>query len=100
MKFESIGDTLKITGLVELSGVNAPTFGQEVRAALLPEHRVVELDFSQGTFLDSTGISALIALHKALTGREGCLRLTHPSPVVLHVLELTRLDRLLQIVRD
>lgn len=60
---------------------------------LLREHRpaVIDVDLAGVTFLDCTGISALVAVRNAAVraGRE--FRVSHPQPIVSRVLELTGL---------
>ncbi|MFJ8009194.1 STAS domain-containing protein [Streptomyces fagopyri] len=72
------------------------TTGTEVQRALLgpggeaTAHTVVEL--SQVTFMDSSGINALIGAHHAATALEGWVRLAAPSPSILRVLQIVGLD--------
>jgi anti-anti-sigma factor len=50
---------------------------------------VVDVDLAGVTFLDCTGISALLAVHTTAL-RSGCqLRVSHPQPIVGRVLEVT-----------
>jgi anti-anti-sigma factor len=52
---------------------------------------VIDVDLAGVTFLDCTGISALVAVRNAArhTGRQ--VRVTHPHPVVRRVLDMTGL---------
>lgn len=100
MKFESHGDTLRITDLAELGAANSNQVRDEARAALGSEHKNIEVDLSATSFLDSCGLGALIALHKTACDRSGMVRLLRPQPAVERVLELTRLHRVFQIVKS
>ena len=71
-----------------------------VRAALKPETTGLELDLSDAKFIDSSGLGALIALQKTMAMRHGVLRIVNPTSTVVQVLELTRLHRVLEIVRN
>ncbi len=93
------GDTLKIGGLTELNATNAAGFRDEARAALTDAVTTLDVDLSSTTFLDSSGLGALIALHKTMATRGGCLRILKPTPTVLQILELTRLHRVLEILQ-
>lgn len=93
------GDTLKISGLTELNATNAAAFRDEARAALTDAVTTLDVDLSTTTFLDSSGLGALIALHKTMVSRGGCLRILKPTPTVLQILELTRLHRVLEILQ-
>jgi anti-sigma B factor antagonist len=99
MKMEAQGDTLRISGLTELGAANSNTFRDQARAALRETHTTIEIDLSQTTFLDSCGLGALIALHKTACNRNGLLRLLNPLPPIQQVLELTRLNRIFEIVK-
>jgi anti-sigma B factor antagonist len=57
----------------------------------------VVLDLSRVEFLDSSGISLLVTVHKRRTA-DGCsLVVTNPSAAVSRVLEVTATDRVLSI---
>lgn len=99
MKMEAQGDTLRISGLTELGAANSNHFRDQARAALADTQTTIEIDLSQTTFLDSCGLGALIALHKTACNRNGLLRLLNPLPPVRQVLELTRLNRIFDIVK-
>ena len=51
------------------------------------------------TFVDSSGLGALISLHKHLSERDGKVRLLNPRQSVLQLLELTRMHRIFEIER-
>ncbi len=91
-------ETLAVTGLKELSGSGAATVRDTIRAALRDPIRKLDLDLSLITFIDSSGLGALIALLKTQNARGGQIRLLNPSPVARQILELTRLHRTFEIV--
>jgi anti-sigma B factor antagonist len=99
MKFEDSGPTLKVSGLTELNAANAGSFRDQVRAAITSPHKTIDLDLSQTRFVDSSGLGALIALNKLMTGRAGNVRILNPMPAVMQILELTRMHRVFEIVR-
>lgn len=100
MKIYSVGPILRVTDVNELNATNAPTLRDNVRAALKPETTSIDLDLSDTTFIDSSGLGVLIALQKTMTTRMGTLRVINPTATVVQVLELTRLHRVLEIVRN
>jgi len=55
------------------------------------------LDLSRVEFLDSSGISLLVTVHKRLTAGGCDLVVTNPSAAVSRVLEVTSTDRVLSI---
>jgi anti-sigma B factor antagonist len=100
MKVQSRGDTLAISGLKELAAANSQSFRDQVRASLTDGQKNIEIDLSQTMFIDSCGLGALIALHKAACARQGQVRLLHPTPPVLQILELTRMHRIFEVVNN
>jgi anti-sigma B factor antagonist len=98
MRTTSQGETLVLSEIGDLSAANAGAFRELVRSALQPAHRVLDVDLSQTRFLDSSGLGALITLHKTMCGRDGRLRVVRPAAQVMQILELTRLHRVFEIV--
>lgn len=58
-------------------------------------HRIV-VDLGETTFLDSSGLGALIAGLKSARQAGGDLRIARPTAAVLTVFELTNLDKVLR----
>jgi anti-sigma B factor antagonist len=94
------GETLRVSGVKELGASNSNAVRDKVRSALTDGQRNIEIDLSETNFLDSCGLGALIALHKTACGRKGTLRLLNPLPSVLQILELTRMHRIFEIVKN
>jgi anti-sigma B factor antagonist len=99
MKIQLQGNTLLISGLTELNATNAGGFRDSVRAALTPQITNLDVDLSETRFLDSSGLGALIALHKSVTANKGVLRIVKPTSTAQQILELTRLHRVFEIVK-
>ncbi len=83
-------------GPMTLEAVNADDFRATVEAAIGEAHRVV-LDMRPVEFVDSSGLSVLVALARALRLRGGELRLAGLQRRVRTVFEVTRLYRTLEI---
>ena len=98
MKIELLGNTMRISAIEQLGAVNANEFRDWVRKALAAETRNIEIDLSGMTYLDSCGLGALVTLHKAACSRAGKLRLLAPQPPVQQLLELTRMDRVFEVI--
>ena len=60
----------------------------------------IVLDFERVTFMDSTGLSALLVADRSLRASGRCLVLRAVAPRVLRVLHVTQLDRALTIWED
>ena len=56
----------------------------------------IVVDLGETTFLDSSGLGALIAGLKAARQAGGDLRIARPTPAVTTVFELTNLDKVLR----
>ena len=59
--------------------------------------RLVTVDASGLSFLDSAGLHVLLLAARALQARRGTLVLACPQPLVARVLEITGADRLLNV---
>ncbi len=94
-----LDDTAVMQIPVRLAGVEAVAFkeaGQQLlQKSPLPEKIV--FDFSQTTFIDSSGIGALVSNHKSARLTEVKLVLRGVLPQVRAVLEMTALDKVLTI---
>ncbi|HZQ47216.1 MAG TPA: STAS domain-containing protein [Verrucomicrobiae bacterium] len=100
MKMQIQGDTLRITEVKELDVANSKDFRNEARAALSAAQKNIEIDLSQTMLLDSCGLGTLISLHKMTSNRNGAVRLLNPTPGIRQILELTRMHRIFEIVKN
>jgi anti-sigma B factor antagonist len=80
-----------------LTTVEVPFLKREVRAAMQEGARDIVLDLAGTEFIDSAGLGAFVALHKATLEAKGRLTLKSPRPNIMALLELTRLHRVLGI---
>ena len=99
MRMEIVGDTLRISSVLQLGEANASAFRNWVGAAWEDGQKNIEVDLSQTTFVDSCGLGALVGLYKNAASRQGKLRLVNPQTSVQQILELTRLDGIFEIVK-
>ncbi|MEV2211187.1 STAS domain-containing protein [Streptomyces sp. NPDC050997] len=71
----------------------------ELTEALLPNSSATPpgtvVDLSGVTFMDSSGINALIATHQAMSDAQGWLRIARAQNPVLRVLQLVGLDQVI-----
>jgi anti-sigma B factor antagonist len=79
-----------------LNMVSAPQLKAAVAAAVQAGRTRVVVDLTAVTFLDSSGLGALIAGLKATRQAGGDLRMTGANEQVRTVLRLTNLDRVLR----
>jgi len=60
----------------------------------------VIIDFSQVEFIDSSGIGALLSVHKRLQNTNGAVTILNAQPLALSVIELLRLHRVFNLKND
>jgi anti-sigma B factor antagonist len=78
-----------------LDAVNAPSFREALIERIDKGQRKIVLDMAQVSFMDSSGLGAVVSVLKHL-GQEGRLRICGVTPAVMAVLKLTRMDRVLK----
>jgi len=99
MRIEQFEDTLRVLGVRELDSAHAAIVHDAVLEAVTDSVRHIEVDLSGTVFLDSCGLGTLVALRKLVEPRGGVIRLLNPAPPVQQLLELTRLYRVLEVVK-
>ena len=89
--------------LIRLSGEVDLSWSQQVRKAVLAaleDHPAVGVELSQVSYIDSSGIAALVEGFQTARARGSKFALVSVSDAVRAVLELARLDRVFLIVAD
>lgn len=90
--------------IATLDGEFRDEAGDELTAligGLLAENgRRIVLDMSRVTYLNSTGLSALVSLAARINLGESRLILAAPTPFVANVLELTKLSRFFEVAKS
>lgn len=89
------GALLRLSGELDLA--TAPALGDAVAEALELKPRTLAVDLSELVFIDSTGISVLIAAHRRAEREGSSLVLRQPRGGVLRTLQLTGVDQLIAI---
>jgi anti-sigma B factor antagonist len=98
MRTEKHGETLLLTDIPTLTSDNSRVFKEYFHSALGPEHNIVEVDLATARSVDSNGLGALIAIHKALSPRGGRVRLLNPPPLIAEMFHLLELDKIFEII--
>jgi anti-sigma B factor antagonist len=93
---EHVEGGVVLTPKGRLTVVSVPTLREAVAAALEAGGRILVVDLRETTFVDSSGLGALVSALKSSRQAGGDLRLVAPSEQVSMVLRLTNLDRVLQ----
>jgi anti-sigma B factor antagonist len=97
MRTEAHGEVLKVVEMTRLTAEEVALFKDLVRATLGKHHRILEVDFSQVKTLDSEGVGALISIHKRMREQDGVVRVLRPTAFVAQMLQLLRLDQVLEV---
>lgn len=97
MKTQSQDEVLRVTGLDRLTAANATYFKETIQAVIAAQHRIVEVDCSRVSHMDSDGLGALVAIYKLVSLRNGTIRLTGVQPMVRQLLELLKFQQLFEI---
>jgi anti-sigma B factor antagonist len=72
---------------------SAADFRREVQKRWKDSVEEVVMDFSQVEFVDSSGVGALVSVHKRVAEKGNAVILQDPCPAVVSVIELLRLHR-------
>jgi anti-sigma B factor antagonist len=91
------GICVAVAGEVDID--TAPRMRLALAAALAAASRVV-VDLGAVTFMDSSGLAALIATHQKAAATGATLRLQHVPPLVLRLLTVTGMDSLFVIAPE
>ncbi len=99
----SVNNTQNYT-LITLDGkrftaVSAPVFRENVCNKIKSFHKIIILDLTQVTFIDSSGLGALVAAFKQLPA-EGRMMMCGAGENVRHLFKLTRMDSIFPLYPD
>lgn len=84
----------------DLDAYTAPGLRSDLHGATEAESRLVVVDLTDVTFIDSAGLGALVGAHRRMRESGGRLRIVRPSPLVARAFELTGLDEILELCDD
>lgn len=90
--------------IVQLCGrlvmADAPKIRQQLRAIIEQGSGRLVLDLAGVKFMDSSGLSVLVAALKLACAKDGNVVLLHLTPAVRSLLELTRMQKVFAIADD
>lgn len=81
-------------------GESRAALGQQIDDLLAAGARKIAINLSKVPFVDSTGIGALVNAHTAVQAAGGKCKVFSVHPHVTKVLAMTRVDTVLDVVRD
>jgi anti-sigma B factor antagonist len=94
------GGVLEVSLFGDIDFANAPSIRETIRAAVAEAApAVIRLDLAAVTFLDSSGISLLVTVHRLAAGLGVRYQVLNPTPTVYEHLRLTGLAELFGVTR-
>ena len=80
--------------------VTAPEIKTELTNLITDGARKIVVSLAQVSFIDSSGLGALVSVHKDLEERGGALAIAEPTRQAELVLTITRLSSVLRVFSD
>ena len=80
-----------------MNAVTAPAMKARIQELVASGHVEIVCDLANVTFLDSSGLSALVSGLKATRENGGYLKLARPNEQVAKIFKLTMLDRVFEL---
>jgi len=81
----------------EIDAATADTLATAVSGALGDGYQKVLVDFTQVTFIDSTGLGVLVKSHRSAAAAGAVFAVVHPTPQTRKLIRVLGLDQLLNI---
>ncbi|WP_419918500.1 STAS domain-containing protein [Candidatus Poriferisocius sp.] len=88
-------EVLTVTGEIDMA--TAPRFRQRLRSVIGAGGQNVVIDLSGVDFIDSTGLGVLMGAAKRVRSAGGDIRLVMAGSRLSDLIEITRLDRVLDV---
>ena len=90
--------TLALSGEIDIA--TAPGLRRELETLIAEAHSPAVVDLSAVTFIDASGLSALVAAKRSVAHTDVDIVLLDPSATCLRILEVTGLDGAFEIVTN
>jgi anti-sigma B factor antagonist len=81
----------------EIDLFTAPEFKQRIDAAIDRDARVLVVDLTETTFVDSSSLGVLIGAHRRLADRGGAMAVACANEALVKTFKITGLDGLLRL---
>jgi anti-sigma B factor antagonist len=95
---ERVDDVVVVTPSGEIDRDTAPAFRTALEAAVTQAGRgPVEVELGRVTFMDSSGVGALLAAHRLAESAGASFRVRNPTKPVRTVLDITNVSGLLGV---
>jgi anti-anti-sigma factor len=83
-----------------LDGTKAPELRQSIELALRNEASTILIDLTDTTFIDSSGLGALVNVLKLVRAQQGRFCLCSPNQQIKMVFELSSMDQAFEVFAD
>jgi anti-sigma B factor antagonist len=94
---EARNDHALVIASGEIDAATADSVADAVSAALSDGHKKILLDFTDVTFIDSTGLGVLVKSHRAAEATDAWFAVVHPTPQTRKLIRVLGLDQLLHV---
>jgi len=84
----------------EINMSTAPQLKKDFEKFINVKTRKFIINFTSVAYIDSSGLATLVEIFKKLRGYSGALKLTNLSPKIKSLFEITKLERLFDILED
>jgi anti-anti-sigma factor len=92
-----VGRTTRVVMAGELDGATAASLSEQFRHVMADLVGDLVVDVGLLTFIDSTGLSLLVSLHKSVQAFGHALTIADPTPMARRLFQITALDQVLTI---
>lgn len=97
LSLSTVGEYAVISVTGEIDMYTAPKLREAVRQLSAEGRRLVAIDLTPTEFCDSTGLGVLVGARRRLTDAGGALVVVCATPHIRKLLELTGLDKVLDV---
>jgi anti-anti-sigma factor len=92
-----VEDTTRVVLAGELDGGSAVSLSEQLRHVTADLECDLVIDVGLLTFIDSTGLSLLVSLHKNVQASGRALTVVDPTPMARRLFQITGLDQVLTV---
>ncbi len=91
--------TNTIQGIIsgEIDAFTAPILREKLETVKIQKESIIELDFSNVNYMDSTGLGAIVTFYKNVVANEGKIKLTGFSNRLQRLFDITGLSEIMNI---
>lgn len=99
LQFRRDGGVVVVGVSGELDMATAPVLRNALKEVIVDQGSLsVRVDLANTTFMDSTGLNALVGALKSMRDRDGQLTVSDPPPTIMRLLDLSGLSKVFDIV--